>query len=118
MKIIIEILLLIIAFPYVRVSSCPANCSDVVCHNPTNCTGSMVPDDCNCCKRCAKIEGETCGGKLNMYGPCDKGLKCVLSKKLSKTGICQRGEYESKLESKLDEDGRKTGENLQTRGEI
>ncbi|XP_031559263.1 cysteine-rich motor neuron 1 protein-like isoform X2 [Actinia tenebrosa] len=101
MKIAIQILVLVIAFPYVGAAlSCPTNCTAEACHNPANCTGSMVLDECKCCKRCAKREGETCGGKFNIHGPCDEGLNCVVTKKLSNTGICQRAPEEDLCKKK------------------
>ena len=31
---------------------------------------------CNCCPKCARLEGESCGGLWEMYGQCAKGLEC------------------------------------------
>ncbi|XP_039264504.2 ryncolin-1-like [Styela clava] len=42
-----------------------------------NCPGSETAGLCNCCNRCAKQEGETCGGDFNMEGDCEPYLRCV-----------------------------------------
>ena len=54
-------------------------CSLDSCQDEMNCKGGMLPDACNCCKVCAKVENEVCGGKWYMYGRCDKGLYCDVS---------------------------------------
>lgn len=40
------------------------------------CKGGLVDDVCHCCKMCAKVEGETCGGLWGFEGTCDQGLIC------------------------------------------
>ena len=40
------------------------------------CKGGLVNDVCHCCKTCAKVEGETCGGLWGFEGTCDEGLFC------------------------------------------
>ena len=40
------------------------------------CRGGIVRGVCNCCPVCAKLEGDTCGGKWNYLGRCDVGLYC------------------------------------------
>ena len=40
------------------------------------CKGGLVFDVCHCCKTCAKVEGERCGGLWGLYGECDQGLYC------------------------------------------
>ncbi len=42
-----------------------------------NCQGGLTMDVCGCCKVCAKIEGEKCGGLWHLHGECDDGLTCV-----------------------------------------
>lgn len=32
---------------------------------------------CGCCKACAKVPGEYCGGVFGTNGRCDEGLACV-----------------------------------------
>ncbi|GIY74442.1 IGFBP N-terminal domain-containing protein [Caerostris extrusa] len=41
-----------------------------------NCKGGWTLGICGCCKVCAKLEGEECGGQHNYLGKCDKGLVC------------------------------------------
>lgn len=60
--------------------SCPkctpeyrARCSDVLQYD---CPYGLTTDVCNCCPRCAKGEGEECGGLWNMKGFCGEGLEC------------------------------------------
>ena len=38
--------------------------------------GGLVYDICGCCKMCAMLEGERCGGPWDLFGFCDKGLRC------------------------------------------
>ncbi|KFM61586.1 Cysteine-rich motor neuron 1 protein, partial [Stegodyphus mimosarum] len=54
---------------------CPP-CEQVHCDNYVRCKGGFSFDVCNCCKVCAKLEGEQCGGHHNYLGRCDKGLTC------------------------------------------
>lgn len=37
-----------------------------------------MDDVCVCCKECAKLDGQSCGGRFNKYGQCDNGLVCEL----------------------------------------
>jgi len=66
----------------VIVTSVDANCGQCTweakarCKEPVNCRGGVVPGVCYCCNRCAKVEGEICGGPRKIYGACDKGLVC------------------------------------------
>lgn len=42
-----------------------------------------------CCKVCAKIEGENCGGPGNFSGICEPGLSCISKPPLiGAVGIC------------------------------
>lgn len=41
------------------------------------CKGGLVDDVCRCCKTCAKVEGEVCGGLWGLSGECDQGLVCI-----------------------------------------
>nr|QNH72568.1 toxin candidate TRINITY_DN30832_c1_g1_i1 [Pachycerianthus maua] len=54
-------------------------CSLDKCRDATVCKGGKIPDVCNCCKVCTKVENEICGGKWYMWGKCDKGLYCDVS---------------------------------------
>lgn len=40
------------------------------------CKGGITLGICNCCPRCARLEGESCRGKWNYLGDCDAGLEC------------------------------------------
>ncbi|XP_041469841.1 cysteine-rich motor neuron 1 protein-like [Lytechinus variegatus] len=43
-----------------------------------SCQGGVVEDVCQCCKECAKLDGQSCGGRFKKYGQCDNGLVCEL----------------------------------------
>lgn len=64
------------AIPVVSSLSC-LSCHDFDCGPPPKCKGGTVLDICGCCKECAKLEGEICGGDWGELGSCDSGLKCV-----------------------------------------
>ena len=76
-------------------SSClpcdPHSCQSV--HR--NCAGGLTTDACECCKVCAKVVNETCGGKYGLAGKCDEGLECLPSVEVGESitgheeGICQ-----------------------------
>ncbi|CAH1263160.1 CRIM1 [Branchiostoma lanceolatum] len=54
-------------------------CEMVQCVEPQNCEQGTVPAICGCgCRRCAKVEGETCGGMWNLDGSCADGLTCEM----------------------------------------
>lgn len=71
-----------------------------------NCKGGLTYGYCNCCKQCAKVEGEECGGVHDHFGKCDGGLKCTVPLRPSvdvrvvttrdtpedRMGSCTRGE--------------------------
>lgn len=42
-----------------------------------NCKGEITLGVCNCCPRCAKVEGESCGGKWDYLGRCESGSECA-----------------------------------------
>ncbi|XP_048590165.1 insulin-like growth factor-binding protein 7 isoform X4 [Nematostella vectensis] len=56
-------------------------CNMVKCRPVTQlrCRGGLVSDVCGCCKRCAKVEGDSCKGPWGIFGLCDKGLECDTS---------------------------------------
>ncbi|XP_077971621.1 uncharacterized protein LOC120346507 [Styela clava] len=58
---------------------CPS-CEKLHCpkRNPKklNCKGGITTDVCGCCPRCAKLDGESCGGQHEYLGKCDRGLLC------------------------------------------
>lgn len=68
-----------ILLPLAAGLTCIDDCREVKCTPPTNCKAGLVPDPCNCCELCAKVEGETCGGRWNLEGTCADGLKCVVA---------------------------------------
>ncbi|XP_070578150.1 cysteine-rich motor neuron 1 protein-like isoform X2 [Ptychodera flava] len=57
--------------------SCQQPCDTSTC-SPTNCKGGLVDDLCGCCKVCARLVNETCGGIDNLFGICDEGLYCAV----------------------------------------
>ncbi|KAK2816638.1 hypothetical protein Q7C36_022909 [Tachysurus vachellii] len=64
-------------------------CSMRMCPSDLRCPGGKVRETCDCCLKCAMVEGETCGGLYNYLGICDEGLECVKEEptKFSK-GVC------------------------------
>ena len=58
------------------------------------CKGGLVIGICRCCKVCAKIIGEECGGLFSIDGTCDVGLECITYdpetglSSLDQKGIC------------------------------
>ncbi|XP_004226016.3 uncharacterized protein LOC101242789 [Ciona intestinalis] len=56
-----------------------APCSRMSClHEPgtLRCDGGVVTGFCGCCQYCAKLEGESCGGRNLYLGKCGAGLTC------------------------------------------
>ena len=71
-----------------------AKCSKVKCPTLKQCKGGTVLDFCRCCHKCAKVEGETCGGYWNGEGRCDSGLRCVIRDwrpEARRVGTCKPG---------------------------
>ena len=50
----------------------------MICLNVIN-PPPYPPGVCGCCPKCARLEGETCGGDHAYNGKCDRGLYCVPS---------------------------------------
>ena len=70
-------------------------CQKSRCKDPNllkqECKGGLTDDVCLCCKTCAKVEGETCGGFWGFEGTCDEGLFCKGGHTWRMTkGICTR----------------------------
>lgn len=74
----------------------PSECEDI---SKDDCPGGgTVWDPCRCCRVCARIEGEPCGGPHGFYGTCADGLDCIVSSHASgkpvlaanSEGICTR----------------------------
>ena len=61
-----------------------------------SCKGEITLGVCNCCPRCAKVAGESCGGKWNYLGRCETGFECVPDGAIghdvhgTPTGVCRR----------------------------
>lgn len=59
----------------------PSKCRDCSkpfkCEPVEGCKGGIVKNRCTCCNVCAKVEGESCGGKWDFRGKCSVGLKCI-----------------------------------------
>ncbi|KAG8212781.1 hypothetical protein J437_LFUL019750, partial [Ladona fulva] len=54
----------------------PSECEEVV---EWECPGRvLVWDACGCCRVCARVEDEPCGGPNGFHGFCAPGLMCVL----------------------------------------
>jgi len=49
------------------------------CPSVDDCRGGRTSDPCDCCPECARVEGETCGGRYRAEGLCDEGLVCVIT---------------------------------------
>ncbi len=52
------------------------HCNKSECANPTNCLNGITDDECNCCKVCLRLIGESCGKHI---GKCVNGLQCLNS---------------------------------------
>nr|XP_033193662.1 cysteine-rich motor neuron 1 protein-like [Bombus vancouverensis nearcticus] len=72
-------------------------CSPFECDILTDddCPGGLTWDPCRCCKVCARVEGEPCGGLFGFSGSCADGLQCVIKNLLPNTrevdeGVCTK----------------------------
>lgn len=58
---------------------CPP-CEQIHCYKQRkrrlNCKGGYTVGVCGCCRVCAKVENEQCGGEHHYLGRCDRGLIC------------------------------------------
>ena len=83
----------LVVIPTVDALSC-LPCESVQCPTPVNCNGGTVLGICGCCRECAKVEGEACGGHWEEVGRCDSGLTCVVRDGQSKAdvGTCESGQ--------------------------
>ena len=69
-----------VSFTATRGISCPPCDSDMWKCTPEDqlsCEGGLAPGACGCCKVCAKLIGEECGGFWGKDGTCDDGLECI-----------------------------------------
>ncbi|KOC68070.1 Cysteine-rich motor neuron 1 protein [Habropoda laboriosa] len=72
-------------------------CSPFECDILTDddCPGGLTWDPCRCCKLCARVEEEPCGGLFGFSGSCGDGLQCVIKNLLPNTreldeGVCTK----------------------------
>lgn len=90
------ILFLIVAKRITNASrlSCVCNLAECENVNDADCPSGAgtVWDSCKCCRICARVEHEPCGGPYDFSGFCAAGLECVVSDFLNKNaiGICTR----------------------------
>ncbi|XP_068724611.1 uncharacterized protein [Montipora capricornis] len=54
-------------------------CSIDDCKTETNCLLGSTMDACNCCTKCFRLNGQTCGGIGYVVGRCGAGLRCNLA---------------------------------------
>lgn len=73
-------ILLLFSAHYVSGFSCvcsPSECEEL---SESDCPGGgTVWDPCGCCRVCARVENEPCGGPYGFYGTCAVGLECVVA---------------------------------------
>ncbi|XP_011494454.1 PREDICTED: insulin-like growth factor-binding protein 7 [Ceratosolen solmsi marchali] len=70
--------IVVLSVAVARALSCV--CSPLECDTLTNddCPGGLTWDPCKCCKVCARVEGEPCGGLFGFSGRCAIGLQCLI----------------------------------------
>ncbi|XP_063994822.1 cysteine-rich motor neuron 1 protein isoform X2 [Diachasmimorpha longicaudata] len=70
--------IIVLSLAVARALSCV--CSPLECDVLTeeDCPGGLTWDPCRCCKVCARVEGEPCGGLFGFSGSCAVGLQCVI----------------------------------------
>ncbi|XP_043463316.1 venom protein 302 [Leptopilina heterotoma] len=87
--------IVVLSFAVAKALSCV--CSPLECDLLTeeDCPGGLTWDPCKCCKVCARVEGEPCGGLFGFSGSCAIGLQCVIKNLLHHArevdeGICTK----------------------------
>ncbi|XP_011332206.1 cysteine-rich motor neuron 1 protein isoform X2 [Ooceraea biroi] len=92
--------IVVLSLAVARALSCV--CSPVECDVLTDedCPGGLTWDPCRCCKVCARVEGEPCGGLFGFSGSCAVGLQCVIVNLLPRSremdeGVCTNDLYNS-----------------------
>ncbi|XP_053987015.1 cysteine-rich motor neuron 1 protein isoform X1 [Hylaeus volcanicus] len=87
--------IVVLSIAVARALSCV--CSPLECDILTDedCPGGLTWDPCKCCKVCARVEGEPCGGLFGFSGSCADGLQCVIKNLLPNTrevdeGVCTK----------------------------
>ncbi|XP_047346447.1 cysteine-rich motor neuron 1 protein-like isoform X2 [Vespa velutina] len=88
-------IIVVLSIAVARALSCV--CSPLECDVLTDedCPGGLTWDPCRCCKVCARVEGEPCGGLFGFSGSCAVGLQCVIKNLLPHTrevdeGVCAK----------------------------
>lgn len=72
-----------------------APCASVKCPRKRGgCRGGIVTEPCGCCRDCARLHGQLCGGPHWTRGYCDQGLTCSQITGLQpanppETGVCK-----------------------------
>nr|CAD7567650.1 unnamed protein product [Timema californicum] len=60
--------------------SCVCSLSECEELSEEDCPGEeTVWDPCGCCRVCARVENEPCGGPYGFHGSCARGLDCVVA---------------------------------------
>ncbi|XP_076221389.1 crimpy isoform X2 [Nomia melanderi] len=87
--------IVVLSVAVARALSCV--CSPLECEVLTDedCPAGLISDPCGCCKECARVEGETCGGPFGFSGSCAAGLQCVIKNLLPNArevdeGVCTK----------------------------
>ncbi|XP_026667438.1 cysteine-rich motor neuron 1 protein-like isoform X2 [Ceratina calcarata] len=87
----------IVVFSIAVATALSCVCSPFDCDILTDedCPGGLTWDPCRCCRVCARVEGEPCGGLFGFSGSCADGLQCVIKNLLPNTreldeGICTK----------------------------
>ncbi|XP_018354526.1 PREDICTED: cysteine-rich motor neuron 1 protein, partial [Trachymyrmex septentrionalis] len=87
--------IVVLSLAVARALSCV--CSPLECDVLTDedCPGGLTWDPCRCCKVCARVEGEPCGGLFGFSGTCAVGLQCVIMNLLTRSrevdeGVCTK----------------------------
>ncbi|XP_015174024.1 PREDICTED: cysteine-rich motor neuron 1 protein-like isoform X3 [Polistes dominula] len=88
-------IIVVLSIAVARALSCV--CSPLECDILTDedCPGGLTWDPCRCCKVCARVEGEPCGGLFGFSGSCAVGLQCIIKNLLPHTrevdeGVCAK----------------------------
>ncbi|KAF7404870.1 hypothetical protein HZH66_003776 [Vespula vulgaris] len=94
-------IIVVLSIAVARALSCV--CSPLECDILTDedCPGGLTWDPCRCCKVCARVEGEPCGGLFGFSGSCAVGLQCVIKNLLPHTREVDEGVCASKFLTKL-----------------
>lgn len=79
--------------------SCVCSLSECENVNESDCPNGAgtVWDSCRCCRICARVENEPCGGPFGFSGSCAAGLECVVLdfSDLNAVGVCTREYFQT-----------------------